>query len=205
MDLNEYIILRYSFLKTMSRNIVSRRSKNPQEDASDLLSYTVENILVNKDKYQNKEVSELDLIFGAFLKNQWNWINSTSKKSFLNINKINNNIDDLEKYENTLVNIEDQDAVLKIEINAEGLSENNIKIILDLLEFNYSNEQMDKILFCKDYYKKLNVSDQSLFELYFIKKLSIREISALTNVPRSSIKRILDTLKNKIKTAYLNS
>src|SRR3972149_9761772 len=91
--INEYINRRYKFLEGVAHNIVcskKKHSSNVKEDSSDLLSYTVEHICSNRDKYSVYSESQLEGTMVSFMRNQWSWSNCTSKKSFLKQQKFLN-------------------------------------------------------------------------------------------------------------------
>lgn len=198
---NTYITKKYKFLLQTAKNIVSSKrikSNNIQEEASDLLAYTCEYMCMNRGRYDVCDDSFIESVMVNHMYRQWNWRNATAKKSYLHQTKMINEgpVDISELY----IQIPEYDN--KVEMEAENIPELAKDYILDLMNLGYSNENISKILFCKEYYKRLNVSEQSLYELYFIKQLSRAKISEMTKVPQIALQRMLTKIKKEIKNNY---
>ena len=187
-------------MEGVARNIVSSKkkpSKNVKEDASDLLCYTVEHICSRREKYSAMTESQLEGNFVSFMRNQYNWNNCTSNNSFLKQIKMVNEGNPDVNYD-----CQEFEAFINVEISAEEIPDLVKPYILDLINAGYSNEQINKILSCKDSYRSLNVSEQSLYDLYFLQGCSMRDISSIAKIPLSSIARMLDVVKSKLKENY---
>lgn len=201
--INNYVTKRYKFLIGVANNIVSskkRRSSNIKEDANDLLSYTIEHICSRRDKYEKMPEHQLESNILSFMKNSWNWYNATAKSSFLRQTRmVNSGNGEVYEYDSA-----DESSTVQMEMQAEDVCENVQDYILDLLNAGYSNEQISKILYVKDFYKKLDVYEQSLYDLYFTQGHSMKYISDIAQISHTSIKRMMMVIKIKLKNNYEN-
>lgn len=200
--IDQYITRRHKYLLKTALLIVSKnnRSKNKNEDASDLLSYCVEYFCSNREKTSNKSDQDIENMMCGFMYNQWQWNNSTSRNSFLNQQKMINR--NSEPIEDRFFDCYDKQEVNNIELAAEEVPDNIRNYIQDLINSGYSNDSISKILSTKQCYTKLNITEQSLYDLYFIKDHAMRDIAKIANVPLTYVFKILKDIKEKIKLNY---
>jgi len=152
----------------------------------DLLSFLAIYLEKNWSKFSQIPDDEQRIKFiQSWFKNNVNWKNS----EFNNSLRVNN-FDEIW--------IEDTEIESYIEVEAEDFPKAILDIIVDLHR-EFGEEGAVRIIAIKTMYKKLEMHEKALFDLYFTKMLSLRQIAKKLNLPMSAVYGMVTDLKNKIK------
>jgi DNA-directed RNA polymerase specialized sigma24 family protein len=197
MNLDRYFEKRYTYLKSVANNVVrsrKRTSQHPTDDAHDLLHWCIERAYKDAEKYAEKTQSDIDGILTMMIKNQWNW-SSNGLEQFRNIHSIIDKMD-MDHIENTMV-LEEFENV--DELVYENIPTKIKEYILDLKDRGFSNNQIQMILAVNVAKRVLDLGEITMFRLYFVEGMSIRDICKEKNVSQRYVSGTLNAMKNKIK------
>lgn len=85
-----------------------------------------------------------------------------------------------------------------VEIAAEDISEDVKEFIIDL-DRRFDEEEVKRILMIRSVYLILKPHEKVLYDLYFTKMLSLRNIARQLSLPLSAVYGMVNDLKKKIK------
>jgi len=131
----------------------------------------------------------------AWMKNQVNWWNSDFSKSL----RVNNLSVD-EDIESDFGRREEQIAYDDlIEVKAEYVREDIKDWLIDLNQ-NWSEIDVTRLVKLRQVYLTLQSHEKVLYDLYFSKMMSMRQIGEKLDLPLSAVFTMITELKNKLKT-----
>ena len=195
MSLDKYINDNYYDLLQVANNIVRRKAINQDEEAHDLLSCALEYALTQREKFIGKDDKEIGLMIRSIMKNKHLWRDSDFNKEKEMISNKAKNIEELST-------IADDSVVISLVIDSELVSNNFKQFIKDNM-LNYSEEQVHKIISTKIAYHHLEKHERILFDKYFVKDYTMRQLASETTLPLCAIFKQITILKQKIKELCL--
>lgn len=90
-----------------------------------------------------------------------------------------------------------------IEVAAESERKDIKEWLIDLHQ-NFDEQECEKLIRLRSIYLTLSTHEKVLYDLYFTKMLSLREIGRQLNLPHMAIYSMINELKQKIKHIYDN-
>lgn len=176
----------YKYLKKVATRIASRRDHRL---AGDLLTETYFNIVDKDIKYPTNQEEFLKW-FSKCMKNIFVWPNSSFNKMHKSRERATNTI---ERYAAL-----DEEAMRHIELGAEQTNDTTREILE--LSTLMGIEKTLKYIRLLEFKKSLLEYEKILFELYFEKNLSTRDIARMYSDNRHRMTHIsVNTMVNKIK------
>jgi DNA-directed RNA polymerase specialized sigma24 family protein len=197
-DIDNYFKLNIKVLKTLSLKIVRSnkwKSKDPDLDSDELLSFLFIHIYENIDDMKKYTEINFNAFVRMFIHNQWYWSNSDFRRSRRHLHKQIDIVDRLDDITTDSYSYQDT--------SWEGVSFNapdNVKLyVTELFDKGLGEESIKKVCAALMSRTLLPYHQQSLFDFYFIDGLTTREISNICKIPTTSVHYMLKDLKEKVK------
>lgn len=186
MSFDRWISDNYQFLRKWSRIWC-----NSQSDADDLLSHFTIYLHKNWDsKFKLIPDGDERLAFtNQWMKNMVNWSNSDFNKQ-RRVNSFDEEWD-----------VPDEAVDEFIEVQCETDRDDIRDWLLDLHR-NYSDLETERLVKMREIYLKLQTHEKVLYDMYFTHMLSLRKIGKKLNIPYMAVYKMINELKEKIKTIY---
>lgn len=190
MTLQALVSNNYPHLQKVARRIASRKDYRL---AGDLLSETYRDVYEKKSKFPEGN-EEFVRWFSKCMHNQFRW----SFSEFNKLTKVRETLD-IEIQDNTAA---DPDAILDVELSAEGINEATMQMI----EISSSLGKTKTLQYIEVLEFKRGLADYEkiLFELYFESRLSTHVIATMYSddthkINWKSINKLVKSIKTKIK------
>lgn len=188
-EIDEYFKERFKYLEGIAANIVKKKNRhsiNVQDDKHDLFMYMIDGIYSNIDKFIEFDKRRFEGYCIMVMKNQWTWSKTDYHKLF-----------DILPSEDITIEPSEDITVIN-HLLAEDASQRAKDYIQDLLS-KFNEDQISRILKIKIAKSQLSMEHRLAYEYYFEQMLSMRDIAHITNIPLSSVHRMVNSLKKKIK------
>jgi RNA polymerase sigma factor (sigma-70 family) len=184
LTISEYIANNYQWLLGVAGNFV-RTSRNKKEDRHDLLHISIEEAMKRLGDKQMEE-NECKAYMISFMSRQTKWTNTDFKiQTWV--------------YSNDLVAGTDESTNPSDLLFCETIN-NEFK---DFIKENIQDFGLDKIkviLQTKLSYRQLSLAEKTLFDLYFVKDMTMRQISEILGISLKRTFVMINKLKDKIKS-----
>jgi RNA polymerase sigma factor (sigma-70 family) len=183
------------------------KSNNHSRDADELLSELYLSVYNNIDSFIKSTVKSFSNYCICFLNNQYKWNNSAYRRTYRDISK-HKNIN-YSQYERITDNDDNDEYVVELDFCEQDLSWESISTNAPETMKNYvsrlyasglNDDAIRKTCAAVLVRQSLTFSDQALFDLYFERDLSTREISTLTKLPLTTVHNMLVNMKGIIKS-----
>jgi len=180
--LDKYFTRQYNFLLGAVKNI-NGRTNLPEDLYYDLLNELYV-YLVNKTEkwmpnYNQKGEKGLDAYCLVWLRNQSNWISTFKQKYDINIR-----------------------TYLEYEMEKDERSEAEFDVLSiydEDLRLYYTDFQIERLLCIKQQYPNLPDYYKNLYDLYFIKNLTMAQIEQIVGISKGSVHYMLHSLYKHLK------
>lgn len=218
MNLAEAFTNNYEYLHTVARRITRKKDINR---AGDLLSTTYIELFERQQSGKLETIRDFVKFFCKAMKNYHDWPNSEFNKMFnpkerltidqpttsLNSHKTSNTANGFtvtgghpNKYIELII---DENALKEIEIQTEGTNDFTKELIE--ISSNLGKEKTLKYIELVEFKRTLPSHEAILFELYFEKQMSTREIATEysmgpNKINYQSINKMINIIKQKIET-----
>ena len=184
MTIKDYIAANYQALLKSAGGFVGK-SKNRQEDAHDLLHISIEEAMTRLGERDMPE-NECKAYMISFMSRQTKWTETAFKRQ-------------TKVYSNSSDNIGVELTTHPSEfLFCESINNEFKDFILDNVR-EFGLEKVKIILQTKLTYRDLPLAEKTLFDLYFVKNMTMRQISEVLGLSLKRTFTMITELKDKIK------
>lgn len=185
--IDDYFKENYKFLLSVAHNVNGPAGAIPYELHKELITELYVYLLDKPDKIEpyiiDKGEKGLEAFCVRWIKNQSYWISDFKKKYGLIKNKF------------VEYDPEEDDRI----IEEHYFYEDYYKDLLTI----HSEDQVEKLMYSKAAYDKLEQYEKNLFDLYITQDMTYEQISIIVGISKGTVHNLIKQLRNKLKKLML--